>query len=164
MLFSDVGGRCLPFVMKGLCGDAVMSGPNSPQRRLSMSYHWGPFCLRWSMPMVEWLVVVQSDASSSCPIVRTEASHMVAGNKPLWKLVGSRARGAAPSREQGGQKRSMSAQMRVAIPAAHTRAAREPRRCSISQMPAVEARVQAVVGGPIGIEAHINGTDASWSG
>ena len=53
VLFSDVGGLCLPFVMKGLCGDAVMSGPNSPQRRLSMSYHFGPFCLRWSMPMVE---------------------------------------------------------------------------------------------------------------
>ena len=79
VLFSEVGGLCLPFVVKGLCGDAVMSGPNSPHLLLSMSYHFGPLCLRWSMPIVEWLVVVHSDASSSCPIVRTEASHMVVG-------------------------------------------------------------------------------------
>ena len=49
------------------------------------------------MPMVEWLVVVQSDASSSFPIVRTEASDIVLGSLSgsLWgaALVGQPSRG-----------------------------------------------------------------------
>ena len=132
VLFSDVGGRCLPFVMKGLCGEDVMSGPNSPQRRLSISYHCGPFCLRWSMPMVEWLVVVHSDASSSCPIVRTEASDMVVGQMQTGHLSGS-LWGAAfvgqPFARAGAEKkRSRCAKMRVTIPRAHKLA---PRRRSL---------------------------------
>ena len=71
------------------------------------------------MPMVEWLVVVHSDASSSCPIVRTDASHMVVGQTTSLEACGEPRSWGSPSREQGGQKRSMSAKMRVTIPRAH---------------------------------------------
>ena len=116
------------------------------------------------MPMVEWLVVVHSDASSSCPIVRTDASHMVVGQTTSLEACGEPRSWGSPSREQGGQKRSMSAQMRVASKLHKLARPERAWRCSISQMASGEARVQALVGGPIGLEAHINGTDASRSG
>ena len=69
----------------------------------------------------------------------------------------------SPSREQVQNKKRCL--LKCALPPLHTRARPESLwRCSISQMPAGEGRVQAVVGGPIGIESRMDGTDESWSG